>query len=450
MKRTFRKLLSLACLICIALTVSIQTAGAISYPNDVKTTSKSIFLVNMDSDQVVFEKNADEKKYPASTTKIMTYIVAYEHIDDIDNTKIEIKQSVLDELEGTGSSLANVAEHVGEKMSAIDLLYSMMVPSGNDAAMVLADYVGNGNIDAFVDMMNEKAEELGCENTHFQNPDGLHNEDHYTTARDLYKISSYALTLPKFAEISNTDSYYCEGDTVPLITTNYLIDSYRGGEYYYMYAKGIKTGTTDQAGRCLVTTASADGYSYLLVLLDSPYKEGEYEEYGTFTDAADLFRWALTSLELQTIATSETPVCEQKVNLAWGKDKVLLVSQNNLSAIVPKEIDDENLIIETDVPESIDAPLDKDTVVGTETIYFKDSKTGEKQVIATVNLVSSEKVDRSGILFVLNVIGTLFQSYWFLMVIAIIVLILLIYFVIAKIHNSRSKKRKKVKRYRNL
>lgn len=450
MKRTFRKLLSLACLICIALTVSIQTAGAISYPNDVKTTSKSIFLVNMDSDQVVFEKNADEKKYPASTTKIMTYIVAYEHIDDIDNTKIEIKQSVLDELEGTGSSLANVAEHVGEKMSAIDLLYSMMVPSGNDAAMVLADYVGNGNIDAFVDMMNEKAEELGCENTHFQNPDGLHNEDHYTTARDLYKISSYALTLPKFAEISNTDSYYCEGDTVPLITTNYLIDSYRGGEYYYMYAKGIKTGTTDQAGRCLVTTASADGYSYLLVLLDSPYKEGEYEEYGTFTDAADLFRWALTSLELQTIATSETPVCEQKVNLAWGKDKVLLVPQNNLSAIVPKGIDDENLIIETDVPESIDAPLDKDTVVGTETIYFKDSKTGEKQVIATVNLVSSEKVDRSGILFVLNVIGTLFQSYWFLMVIAIIVLILLIYFVIAKIHNARSKKRKKVKRYRNL
>ncbi|MCH5297352.1 MAG: D-alanyl-D-alanine carboxypeptidase [Ruminococcus sp.] len=450
MKRTLRTLLSLICLICIVLSVSVQTAGAISYPNDVKTTSNSILLVNMDSDQVVFEKNADEKKYPASTTKIMTYIVAYEHIDDIENTRIEIKKSVLDELEGTGSSLANVAEHVGEKMTAIDLLYSMMVPSGNDAAMVLADYVGNGDINAFVDMMNEKAEELGCKNTHFQNPDGLHHKDHYTTARDLYIISSYALTLPKFAEISNTDSYYCEGDTVPLITTNYLIDSYRGGEYYYMYAKGIKTGTTDEAGRCLVTTASADGYSYILVLLDSPYKEGEYEEYGTFTDAADLFRWALTSLDLEKIATAETPVCEQKVNLAWGVDKVLLVPQKNLSAIVPKDLEDENLIIETDVPESIDAPLDTDTVVGTETIYYKDSKTGEKQVIATVNLVSSEKVDRSGILFVLSVIGTLFQSYWFLMVIAVIVLILLLYFVIAKIHNARNKKRKKVKRYRNL
>lgn len=450
MKRTFRKILSLTCLVLIILSVSIPSAGAISYPNDVKTTSDAILLVNMDSDQVVFEKNADEKKYPASTTKIMTYIVAYEHIDDIENTKIEIKQSVLDELEGTGSSLANVAEHVGEKMSAIDLLYSMMVPSGNDAAMVLADYVGNGDISVFVDMMNEKAKKLGCENTHFQNPDGLHNDDHYTTARDLSIITSYALTLPKFAEISNTDTYYCEGDTVPLITTNYLIDANRGGEYYYMYAKGIKTGTTDQAGRCLVTTASADGYSYLLVLLDSPYKEGEYEEYGTFTDAADLFRWALTSLDLETIATAQTPVCEQKVNLAWGVDKVLLVPQNNLSAIVPKDIDDENLIIETDVPESIDAPLDKDTVVGTETIYYKDTKTGEKQVIATVNLVSSEKVDRSGILFVLSVIGTLFKSYWFLMVIAVIVLILLIYFIVSKIHSAKSKKRKKVKHYRNL
>ena len=114
------------------------------------------------------------------------------------------------------------------------------------------------------------------------------------------------------------------------------------------------------------------------------------------------------------------------------------------------DIDDENLIIETDVPESIDAPLDKDTVVGTETIYYKDTKTGEKQVIATVNLVSSEKVDRSGILFVLSVIGTLFKSYWFLMVIAVIVLILLIYFIVSKIHSAKSKKRKKVKHYRNL
>ncbi len=168
----------------------------------------------------------------------------------------------------------------------------------------------------------KKAKELGCENTHFANPDGLHDPDHYTTARDLYKITTYALTLPRFEEITNTCTYTCDGDDTALVTTNYLIDANRGGEYYYMYAKGIKTGTTNEAGRCLVTTASADGYSYMAILLHAPYEEGVTEDYATMTDAADLFRWALTSLEMNTVATSSKPLCEVKVNLAWGKKTV--------------------------------------------------------------------------------------------------------------------------------
>ena len=450
MKIKALKVLSLIFALCIVLSSSIVTTGAISYSNDVKTQSESILLVNMDSGQTVFEKDADSKRYPASTTKIMTYIIVVENIEDLDNTRVPIKEEVLAQLEGTGSSLANLEDHIGETMSVIDLLYSMMVPSGNDASVVLADYVGGGNIDSFVDMMNKKAEELGCENTHFENPEGLHDENHYTTARDMYKIATYALTLPKFSEITNTTTYYCEGDEVPLITTNLLIDQNRGGEYYYMYAKGIKTGTTDQAGRCLVTTATADGYSYMAVLLHSPYTEGVTEDYGTMTDAADLFRWALTSLELKTVATSETPVCRTKVNLAWGKDSVLLVPEKNLSAIVPKDLTEENIITETEVPESVDAPLDTDTAVGTATIYYKDSKTGEKQEIAKVNLVPSEKIEMSGFLYVLNVITTVLQSYWFLVIIGIIIFILICYFIMSKINRKRSEKNRKVRRYRNL
>lgn len=450
MKIKALKVLSLLFALCIVLSSSIVTTGAISYSNDVKTQSESILLVNMDSGQTVFEKDADSKRYPASTTKIMTYIIVVENIEDLDNTRVPIKEEVLAQLEGTGSSLANLEDHIGETMSVIDLLYSMMVPSGNDASVVLADYVGGGNIDSFVDMMNKKAEELGCENTHFENPEGLHDENHYTTARDMYKIATYALTLPKFSEITNTTTYYCEGDEVPLITTNLLIDQNRGGEYYYMYAKGIKTGTTDQAGRCLVTTATADGYSYMAVLLHSPYTEGVTEDYGTMTDAADLFRWALTSLELKTVATSETPVCRTKVNLAWGKDSVLLVPEKNLSAIVPKDLTEENIITETEVPESVDAPLDTDTAVGTATIYYKDSKTGEKQEIAKVNLVPSEKIEMSGFLYVLNVITTVLQSYWFLVIIGIIIFILICYFIMSKINRKRSEKNRKVRRYRNL
>lgn len=449
MKKATVKILALMFTLCVIISMAVLPTSAVSYKNDVKTKSESILLVNMDSGQTVFEKNADEKRYPASTTKIMTYIVAVENIDDLENTRVPIKQSVLDVLKGTGSSLAAVENHVGETMSVIDLLYSMMVPSGNDAAMVLADYVGKGDYKKFVDMMNKKAKEIGCENTHFQNPDGLHHKDHYTTARDMYKMATYALTLPKFAEITNTTEYTCEGDEYPLFTTNLLIDQNHGGEYYYMYAKGIKTGTTDEAGRCLVTTATADGYSYIAVLFHAPYKEGVSEEYGTMTDAADLFRWALTALELKTVATKETPVCEQKINLAWGKNSVLLVPEKNFSAIVPKDIDNNSIITDYDIPESIDAPFDTDKVVGTATISYKD-KDGKVQELTKVKLVPSEKVEASGILVVLNVIGTVFKSYWFIVIIAIIVIIFICYFIASKINKKRRKKNRRVKHYRNL
>ncbi len=443
------KFLSVLLTLCVIVSSSVIGSSAMSYSNDVDTMTDSILLVNMDTGEPVYEKDADSKRYPASTTKIMTYIVVVENIDDLDNTRVSIKQSIIDQLKNTGSSLANVEDHVGETMSVIDLLYSMMVPSGNDAAMVLADYVGGGDMSKFVQMMNDKAKDLGCENTHFANPDGLHDDDHYTTARDLYKISTYALTLPRFSEISNTCEYTCEGDEQPLVTTNYLIDANRGGEYYYMYAKGIKTGTTDQAGRCLVTTASADGYSYIAILLHAPYKEGEQEEYYTFTDAADLFRWALTSLSLKTVKTSKTPICEQKVKLAWGKSSVNLVPEKDITVLVPSDVKDENITIEPDLPEVAEAPLSTDKSIGTATVYYTDSD-GNKQEVAKVNLVPEENVEQSGILLVLDVIGTILQSYWFLVLIGLIIVILIIYFIYAKISSNRRKKRRNVKHYRNF
>lgn len=237
MKRKFIRVLSVLCTLVVLACVFAPTAGAASFTNSVATKSESILLVNTDTGQTVYEKEADTKRYPASTTKIMTYIVVIENVDDIENTRVTIKKDVLDKLKGTGSSVANLEAHIGKTMSVKDLLYSMMVPSGNDAAMTLADYVGGGSIDKFVDMMNDKAKELGLKNTHFKNPDGLHDEDHYTTARDMYTMASYALKLPYFEEITNTTEYYCEGDDEPLTTTNYLIDQWRGGDYYYMYAR---------------------------------------------------------------------------------------------------------------------------------------------------------------------------------------------------------------------
>ncbi len=437
------------CLIITVICSGIFSAGAISYPNDVQTRSDSILLVNLDTNQVVFEKDPDSRRYPASTTKIMSYIVAIENIPDYENTRIEVKEEVLRILDGTGSSTANLENHIGDSLTALDLLYAMMVPSGNDAALVLADFVGKGDISKFVDLMNEKAQELGCQDTHFENPDGLHDDNHYTTARDLYKMTSYAMTKPMFSEITNTATYYMEGDDYPLITTNYLIDEGRGGEYYYRYAKGIKTGTTDQAGHCLVTTGSADGYSYMAVLLHSPYKEID-DEYGTMYDAADLFRWALLDLELQEIKTAATPICEVNLRLAWGKDKLQLCPQNNIAAIVPKDYDPTWLTIETDIPDQIDAPVTQGDVIGTVNIYYQDDKMTEKQLLSTEKLVSSESVDVSGFLYVIDVIKSIVTSLWFIIAIVIIILLVIIYLIISSIHRRMNKKKKRVKRYRNL
>lgn len=448
MKNKFTKTLIALFMLVVLIVTSVIPASAVSYTNDVKTKTDSILLVNMDTDQVVFEQDADSKRYPASLTKIMTYIIAIENIPDYENTRIDIKADVIKQLQDSGSSTANLDDYVGKNMTVIDLLYAMMVPSGNDASVILADYVSGGNISEFVKMMNDKALELGCENTHFENVEGLHDENHYTTARDLYKISSYALTKPMFAEISNTATYYLENSDYPLVTTNYMIDQNRGGEYFYTYAKGIKTGTTDQAGHCLVTTASADGYSYMAVMLHSPVKE-EDDVHDTMLDAANLFRWALVDLELVEIKKSETPICEMDVRLSFEDDSIYLTPEKNLVAIMPENFKDSYLTIENDIPEHIDAPVKEGDIVGTMTVYYQDEKMTEKQYIASTNLVASQSVERSGFLYVIDVIKNIIFSVWFLVAVAIIAILFIVYLIITSFYNKKNKK-KKVKKYRNL
>lgn len=453
MKRKISVLISMIIVVCTVISATFIPVNAANYKNKVKVASKSALLVNLDTGQTVYEKAADKKRYPASTTKIMTYIVVAEHVNNFTRSKVLIKQSVLDKLKGTGSSLANVASHVGQKMTVLDLLYSMMVPSGNDAAMVLADYVGRGSIDKFVKMMNDKAKELGCKNTHFMNPDGLHDKNHYTTAVDLAKMTQYALSLPEFSKITNTTTYYVTGEQSPLVTTNYLIDANRGGTYYYQYAKGIKTGTTDEAGHCLVTVGSADGYSYLGVFLKSPYNSDPAKDvYGTMIDAKELFRWSLTKLELSQVASSETPMREEKLNLAWGKSSIQLVPEKNINAIVPKTFKESDVRVDTKVPEEgVDAPVKKGDVVGKAIVYYNGPDVKKKTKIAEVNLVSSETVERSGILYVISVIKNIFTSKWFLVVVGIIVVLLIFYVIVSSIIKRRNRRsRRNIRRYRNF
>ena len=447
----------LTALFSLFLTVFVFTssvaANAATFNIDFSTYSAAIELVNLDTNTVVYQKNADMRREPASTTKIMTFIVASEHIKDLEGTKITVTKSVVDKLLGTGSSLSGIKE--GDVLTALQLLNCMLVPSGNDAALVLADYIGGGNVDAFVDMMNAKAKELGCTGTHFANPHGLHDDNHYTTAHDLYLMTKYAMSLPHFTEITSQTIYTYKpvggpraGKPLTLSTTNYLINkNLLGGKYYYQYARGIKTGHTDESVYCLVSSATAEGYSYLCVALGAPDVDSKGKPISTrgeMIDTAALYRWAFRNLELKQIVKTQDSLGEIKVNYAWNKDKVLLVAEKNYSAMLPINVSASSVVITKHIPESINAPIKKGQVIGTATLSYAN------QQLTTINLVASESVERSEVLHTTDTIKQILTSTWFLVIAGIIVLLLIIYIILALIYNRKKKKLRRVKKYRRM
>ena len=448
MKKKLLPLLSfffILCVLCPTLTVNAAT-----YNIDFETKSKGIQLINLDTDTVVYEKNADMKLEPASCTKIMTFIIAVENIDDLNGTKITAKKEVLNLLKDTQSSTAGVLE--GETLTAMQLLYCLMVPSGNDASVVLADYVGNGDQQKFVDMMNAKAQELGLKNTHFMNPHGLHNENHYTTAADLAVITKYAMNLPHFTEISSTVSYKLPATNVYpkerlIRTTNKMINSNSEGGYYYQYAKGIKTGSHDQAGYCLVSTAIKNGYSYLCVALGAPSVDANGKtitEHEEMRDSKKLYQWAFSELELKSIISSDETVTGIPLAYAWDQDSLLLTAEKSFSTILPADVSVNSILVEYSLPEKVEAPIKKVDVIGTATYTYAN------QELTTVNLVASESVERSELLHSLDVVKNIVTSVWFIVIFSIIIVLLIVYLILAIVYNKKKKKMRKVKKYRDM
>lgn len=440
MKRFITVFLSL---ILVISSLSSLSVGAISFDCDVETYSDSILMVNLDSDMVVFEKDADTKRYPASLTKIMTYIIACEYFDDYDNTRIEIKQAIITNLEANGIACSGLEWHVGESLTVTDLLYALMVPVGHDAAAVFDDYITKESGTDFVELMNKKAEELGCTSTHFTNPTGVHDPDHYTTARDMYIITKYAMGLPMFSKICSTATYYLEGDEYPITTTNYMIDSGRGGDYFYTYATGVKNGTTDEAGRCLVSTAVYNGYAYMVVCLHAPYNyEEDITEQYPMIESANLYRWAFLNLEFVTQVTKDTPICEQKVEHAWDAQSILLVPETDLNIILPDDYNDADVIITPDTTEPVSAPIKKGEVITTATVYYKGDE------VTKINLVAQEDIRVSLILYVSELVKSVLTSVWFLISVLIVVVLFVIYVGVSSSYSKKKREQKSPKNRR--
>mgnify|MGYP003418050898 FL=1 len=276
----------------ILLTVSGVTAvSADNKKPDFDINTEAMYLIDEQNGDVLYSNNENDKRPIASLTQIMTYIVAADKISSLNKTMIEINQKPLEAVDEK-APIVGFKDHIGEKFSALDIMYGMLLVSGCDAAHIIADYVCNGDTDKFVDMMNEKAEKLGCENTHFNNVDGFSDDNNYSTAKDLYSITKYAKTLSYFNQVVNTESYTLANESEPLINSNYMIDKVNGGKYYYQYANGIDSGYTALAGDCLVSSASKGNTSLMCIALGGKNTDEDDKDNHAMIDSKNLFEWA--------------------------------------------------------------------------------------------------------------------------------------------------------------
>ncbi len=394
-------------------------------------------LINLDDDSypVVAQKNIDERLYPASLTKIVTAMVTLENVKDV-SVKTKMSQAAYDASVGTGAQVAGIT--VGEELSIDTLLYLTMVHSACDACEVLAEFVG-GTKENFVKMMNDWVKKVGCNDTNFTNPSGLHDDNHYTTARDMSKITLAALKNADFVKYSTTTEYEYKGYTLP--HTNLMLHP-GYVTYYYEYAQGIKTGSTEQAEYNVIVKASKDGYNYLAIVMKSPQQKIKNQSYLTkcsFVDAKSLFEWAFDSLKYTTIVAKDEVIGEVSVENGKDADTVALVAANDTNVIVPVGLDKSAVIIEIqEKPSSIQAPVTKGQKVCSANIIYGD------EVIASVPLVAAKSVELSTFLKVINAIKTFFGLTVVKVILVIVFLAIALYIYI--FFKSLNKKKKVEKR----
>ena len=419
------------------------TAAAANAP---ATNAEAALLISPDSGMVLYEKNADERRYPASTTKIMTALLVLENVADLNET-VTAQASDFETLEADSSS-AGIKE--GETVTVEDLLYGLMLPSGNEAAYMLARHVA-GSYEAFVDMMNKRAEELGCTGTHFVNPCGLHDDNHYTTARDLYKIAYAAMQDETFADIADTVQWNMSKTNMQeerkVLTTNQLIfSSYQ--PWAYAYCKGIKTGNTSQAGNCFVGYAEYGDAKLYSVVMGCDSSSLEYSNIpASFTDTKALFEWGFESFTSKTLARQGDTVGSVNVRLSTDTDQLVLTVKNDLVSLLPADLDVEDLgEPQITAPESVNAPIKAGDVIGSATYSYNGTTYG------TVELVALSDVERSTVLYYADLLSNFFQSTVFkviLIVLAVFVVLYILFNLTFGGMRRRNQRKKMRTRYRN-
>lgn len=406
----------------IAETNSAEEGTASNIPS---TYSPSTLLMDLDSGKILYSKNANTRMYPASTTKIMTAILTIENCQ-LTDTAVASHNAIYSV--PSGYTHASIQE--GEELTIEQLLNVLLIPSANEAASILAEHIA-GSVEAFADMMNAKAVEIGCKDTHFVNPNGIHDENHYSTAYDLALMGKYAMQYDVFRDIASktscslpaTDKYPREDRLFN--TTNDLLKenhSRAANNYYYPYASAGKTGYTDAAQNCIVATAKKDDISLLAVVL-----HGERTEDGLSQRALDcktLFEYGFNNYKHEVIAHKGDVAREIEVSGGTNDSKNLnLVYSEDITALVPINFDISSITPNVKLTENMYAPISEGTNLGSITFSIAGSD-------YSCDLLASHTVYKS------DISKTVIE-------LCLVLLFLFLFAKVLKFKNKRAKKRYK-------
>ena len=415
------------------------------YNIDLPIASESVYFVNRNTQMVIYDKNKDLKMPAASLVKMLTVILVLEskpaeNVESIFNEQLVAKQHIFDRLYKTNASVANIK--LGEIISVKDALYATMLSSASEAAMMLADYLSDNDVDAFVEKMNNKAQEIGMQNTVIVDPDGL-DENNESSAYDMYLLTEYCLKNPVFEEIATSQSYMMSQtnkhpEPRKIQHTNRMMSKYLGGQYYDERIRGIKTASFNGSKSLVSLAKSEDDYEYILVTMGAPAGETN----NAYKDASNLYKWAFKYLKFVTIATPETKTIPNniKVKMAKNTDSIILTPKEQIVDLLPKYINSSTIFWDTSkLPTEINAPISKGQLIGQVDLKLSD------QVIKTVDVVAAEDIELNILDLCMNFVQNVILSWWF------ISLVIIVTFVVAyrKI-SKRIRENNKVNNYSRM
>ena len=416
-----------ALLLTLTLAVSAVLPALAVYPMPIQTASdtESVYLFNADTGKPILSQNSSQPRYIASLTKMMTALLFLESGKDL-NAEITIPASLTQEfkdIRNANGSTMNL--RIGETVRRIDLLYGLLVASANDAASAIASDVTNGDLRAFVTMMNARAKELGCENTSFTCVHGLYDYGNVSTAEDLAKIAAACYANEDYMQAANTLNYTLPATNLhqterTIQSTNRMLDPEY--DYYRDYIQGMKTGFTTLAGRCYVTFAKQDGHTYGLVVLGSDMDN-------IYRECAEMLDWAFSSFADRQLVDTQTALTTVPLTKCRTEESVELYAATELTGYGHA---DDQVTFTFDVPESVSATVKNGTVLGTATVYLDGYEMGTVDLVTHREYVSSFRTDM--------------QSTLLLMAALVVILVLLGFFTLVAGGGSLNLRRRRSRR----